>query len=356
MKEEEFCPFLSIIVPVYNVEKYIRKCIDSLINQSFSNIEIIIIDDGSPDKCGDICDKYASNDNRIMVVHQENKGLCSARNVGISLAKGKWISFVDSDDWCDADYYENMISELGKNDADIYIAGGHIDEYPKKSVKTRNFNVAQQFITKDDMNYLMARVLGSKFARSNGIDLGTLGAPWDKLYRMKFLHSSGLLFDEGLKGWEDSLFNFQAFAKAEKITAGTCLGYHYRQVGTSITKGYSPNRLEINDKYFQGINSCINLRGCDDEILMDALNVRMYGLFNFLVSKYYFHTLYPGTKKEAIEEVNKVKEVSYYKEAIEKVKPKYLSWKQKMLLVVLRSNQIWMAYYLFRAKNKMAVC
>ena len=114
---------ISVVVPVYNVEKYIDKCINSIINQTYKNLEIILVDDGSPDNCGNICDEYAKKDNRIIVIHKENGGVSSARNIGIKNAKGKWITFVDSDDWIENDYVEKL-SKIGiQNKAEVVLCG-----------------------------------------------------------------------------------------------------------------------------------------------------------------------------------------------------------------------------------------
>lgn len=114
---------ISVIVPVYNVEKYIDKCINSIINQTYKNLEIILVDDGSPDNCGNICDEYSKKDNRIIVIHKENGGVSSARNIGIKNAKGKWITFVDSDDWIENDYVEKL-SKIGiQNKAEVVLCG-----------------------------------------------------------------------------------------------------------------------------------------------------------------------------------------------------------------------------------------
>jgi len=110
---------ISIIVPIYKVEQYLKKCIDSVINQTYSNLEIILVDDGSPDDCGDICDEYAKRDNRIIVVHKENGGLSSARNTGINIAKGKYICFLDSDDYVSTDYVEVLYKNLIDKNCDI---------------------------------------------------------------------------------------------------------------------------------------------------------------------------------------------------------------------------------------------
>ena len=110
---------LSIIVPVYNVKSYLKKCVESIINQTYTNLQIILVDDGSTDGSQDICDEFAQRDSRIVVIHKENGGLSTARNVGMDRAKGAYIAFVDSDDWLEPNMYEALISQLEKHEADI---------------------------------------------------------------------------------------------------------------------------------------------------------------------------------------------------------------------------------------------
>ena len=121
-------PLISIIVPIYNVEVYIRNCVDSILGQSYENIEIILVDDGSPDNCGDICDEYGSKDKRIKVIHKKNGGLSSARNAGIDIATGDYLGFIDSDDWIESDMYESLYTALTSHKADISVCGRYIVE------------------------------------------------------------------------------------------------------------------------------------------------------------------------------------------------------------------------------------
>ena len=110
---------ISVIVPIYNVESYLEQCIKSIINQTYKNIEIILIDDGSTDKSPKICDKYKQKDSRIIVVHKQNTGVSATRNIGLELSKGKWIAFVDSDDWIEKEYLEELLLNAKKEKADI---------------------------------------------------------------------------------------------------------------------------------------------------------------------------------------------------------------------------------------------
>lgn len=112
-------PIISIIVPVYNVEKYIDKCINSILHQTYTNIELLLIDDGSPDKSGIICDAYAQQDCRVQVFHEQNAGVSAARNIGINNAKGEFITFVDSDDWLELDCIERSLNIVNKNNLDL---------------------------------------------------------------------------------------------------------------------------------------------------------------------------------------------------------------------------------------------
>jgi glycosyltransferase involved in cell wall biosynthesis len=115
-------PLISIIVPIYKVEKYLSKCVESIVHQTYENLEIILVDDGSPDRCGGMCDEYAAKDNRIKVIHKQNGGLSDARNAAIDIAKGEYVSFVDSDDYVTLDYIESLYNNLVKYNADISVS------------------------------------------------------------------------------------------------------------------------------------------------------------------------------------------------------------------------------------------
>ena len=116
-------PFISIVVPVYNVERYLPRCIESILRQTYTNFELILVDDGTPDRSGIICDRYAERDSRIRVIHKENGGVSTARNTGIDAAKGEWITFVDSDDWVSDEYLKTLTTHLHNNSYDLVIGG-----------------------------------------------------------------------------------------------------------------------------------------------------------------------------------------------------------------------------------------
>lgn len=129
-------PLISVIVPIYNVEKYLARCVDSIVNQTYKNLEIILVDDGSPDRCPKMCDDYAEKDSRIKVVHKKNGGLSDARNAGMAVATGEYISFIDSDDYVSDDFFECLLDVMNKENSDIaecsvvkLYEDGHLEQY-----------------------------------------------------------------------------------------------------------------------------------------------------------------------------------------------------------------------------------
>lgn len=203
-------PLVSVIVPVYNVEAYIRKCLDSIIEQTYQNLEIILVDDGSPDRCGVICDEYAAKDDRIRVIHQENRGVSAARNAGLRAAAGEWIAWVDSDDWVSAHFIQYMLNHALQDDADIVICGRY-EEYTNwrntfnPEYRKMNSEQAIRELLKDDIirNYLC-----------------------DKLWRAKLF--SGLFFPEDSKTLEDMALVYRLFLRAGQIVCCPDAHYHYR--------------------------------------------------------------------------------------------------------------------------------
>ena len=211
-------PKISIIIPVYNVEDYLSMCIESVIAQTYKDWELILVDDGSPDNSGSICDEYASRDPRIRVIHKKNAGVSAARNTGIEAANGEWISFIDSDDWVDTDYLEKF--ELDKDDADLIIQG--LEYYDNRNGQYfKQIKVADCILSGADSKKLVAdnNVLGS-------------GYPVAKAYR-KFIIDKGVLFDTSISYHEDHIFVLNILAVASKIRLSDSVAYKYRYFHTN---------------------------------------------------------------------------------------------------------------------------
>ena len=243
----------SIIVPIYNVENYIRKCVDSLIAQSFSDIEIILVDDESPDNCPQICDEYARMDNRITVIHQKNGGLSDARNSGLSIARGQYVIFVDSDDYIDVDACQRFAYHVTDN-ADILV-GNAIVEGGNCNLS----HIAPGNTVYDGSTYLKVSLQNHKSPM----------AAWLNVYRREFLSDNNLWFKKGILH-EDEQFTPRAFLKASSVVVTGIEFYHYVIRSNSITTK-KDKRKNGSDLY----ETCCELEkiffDIEDEILRDLL-------------------------------------------------------------------------------------
>lgn len=198
---------VSIIVPMYNVEKYIKKTIESLINQDYPDIEIILVDDGSPDKSGMIAEDFAAKDSRIIVIHQMNKGVSSARNAGLNVAKGEYVTFVDGDDWVDSDYVSYFFSMTQKGQYDIAM---NLRNYEDENGRSSNAMMVVNAETAMEWIYL-----GHIFV-----------AVWNKMYRTDFLRKNRVRFDEKIWYGEGMLFNIDCLQFTSQVIIGDKCVYH----------------------------------------------------------------------------------------------------------------------------------
>ena len=216
---------LSIIVPVYKVEKQLERCIRSILNQSFTNFELILVDDGSPDKCGEICDEYEKKDKRIKVIHKKNGGLSDARNAGLNIAIGKYIGFVDSDDIIHPEMYEKMYSYINKYNVDIVQC---------KFKKFENIEDINKF-SKINNTYTNIEYYTSKEAIMDMIDNNKINVnTWNKLYKRELFENER--FPKG-KIHEDEFLTYKLIYKSNKIAYINEELYYYYQNDNGIMNG-----------------------------------------------------------------------------------------------------------------------
>lgn len=217
---------ISIIIPVYNVESYIRKCLNSVISQTYKNLEILLIDDGSTDESGKICGEYAVKDKRIRLFHKENGGASSARNLGLKNFTGQYVGFVDSDDWIEPDMYETLYNLI--KEKNVFVSAvGFFRDTDTKSVPSKNIKpVTDEIISQKDLLTYAFRL-----DYYNAFHI----AVWNKIFSADIFKNNNMLFDENLKIGEDSLFTTRVFL------TDNCTGafidkpmYHYCQRGVSL--------------------------------------------------------------------------------------------------------------------------
>ncbi|NTW98359.1 MAG: glycosyltransferase [Geobacteraceae bacterium] len=254
-------PLITVIVPVFNTQKYLTKCIDSIINQSYQNLQILLIDDGSTDNSSQICDIYAARDSRVCVVHKDNKGVSSARNLGVERAKGDYVSFIDSDDWLEPHAYEHLVCCILEHKVDAVIFEYFVDYEGVKSVH-KTFN---------RLNGLMNNVKAIETTISPVNRFA-----WSKLYARSLV--CDIRFEEGIHIGEDTLFACHALGKAGSVFYLSTPLYHHVQSEVSAT------RCAFNEKRFTGIEAYHRLLLLCQSNYSDITDIALSAYISLIIS------------------------------------------------------------------------
>lgn len=233
-------PLFSIIVPVYNVEKYINKCVNSILEQTFTDFEIILVDDGSPDNCPAICDEYAKKDARVKVIHKKNGGLINARKSGLEIAGGEYIGFVDGDDWIEPDTYENFAKMIKKYAPDIVLSDFYFDNGKELANSTQLFE--QEFYDKSALKEkLYPKMLFSGIYYKFGVN----PCCWSKVYKKELIEKNLPQVEGRIKMGEDAAFTYPCLLDAESAATVKKPSYHYIQNPQSMTNSYNKDLKNI---------------------------------------------------------------------------------------------------------------
>lgn len=221
---------ISVIVPIYNVEQYLRTCIESILSQTYKDLEIILVDDGSPDNSGQICDEYAKMDSRILVIHQKNTGQSGARNTGLNIAKGEYVTFVDADDYIESSAYEILMTEISKNDVDLLLFGHNLIKDSR--ILDKNLKRSKNISIILDTNELWREVFGN-----------LNNAVWNKLYKRELIGTKR--FKLGLFHGEDLLFNLEYINECSSALEISLPLYNYvKREGSVTTSNFSKKKLD----------------------------------------------------------------------------------------------------------------
>lgn len=266
-------PLISVIIPVYNVAPYLGDCIESLLAQSFADFEVLLVDDGSTDGSGAICDAFAEKDARLVVVHQENGGVCSARNRGIDHARGEFIVFVDADDLVTVEHLEHLM----ESDADMVVSG--VRKFGAKkgtdaSAQRADFGIqglAAHWNTPPEMNYLYCY-------------------PWNRRFRTRIIREHGIRFDESLFFSEDMCFNMEYYFHAESYTELPYADYGYRLLPITRDEKYRMSAAELS-AHHEALEACFRklyerIGAGSLSFVRDNTNLRLIRKFySFLMQK-----------------------------------------------------------------------
>lgn len=253
-------PLVSVVVPVYNVEKYLDRCIDSIVNQTYKNLEIILVDDGSPDKCPQMCDQWAEKDSRIKVIHKENAGAGMARNIGIENATGEYIQFIDSDDYIDLKTIQKCVASFQKTQADAVMFGrfhvfsdGKIEKLPV--ITNEYFFSGKQVID---------NILPGLFIYEKGIGISS----WCKMFKLQRIKLNNIRYKSEREVLsEDALFHLELFDYLNSVLIIPENLYYYFTNESSISRGYRKDLQTLNNKFLEECLVLCDKYGYKDKII-----------------------------------------------------------------------------------------
>lgn len=321
-------PKISFIVPVYKVEPYIDQCVTSILNQTFSDFELILVDDGSPDRCPEICDTYAQKDSRVKVIHKQNAGVSEARNTGIEAASGEWAYFVDSDDWIELDAAEKLYQDAIKTGADCVMSDCEVCFESGKIIRRQQFS--QVFYTEDpeDIRNIQKNMLCHKFSPHYSANcVNGYAAPWGKFVKLSIIKDNGIRFDPYAKGvFDDGVYSLYLLDHVKKFYYNGEHTYNYRIVGNSLTHAFKPTAMDVARRNCELVAQFIEKTGKDDSY-WQAEYCRRVALFASHLSKYFFNPQNPMTKEEVCKALIETLNNENFKPAFENAQAKYLERK-----------------------------
>lgn len=345
-------PRVSFIVPVYGVEKYLPACLDSIKCQSLTDWECLLIDDGSPDRSGSICDDYASVDERFHVIHKANAGVSAARNDGIALANGRWLYFVDSDDWLDPDAAGRLVEAAEAYDADCVMSYAEKVFEDGRSVPCPLFTGEFLAATPEEIATLQKYVLYQPYAK-NSVKTTTNGyaAPWAKFIKAEIVKENKVLFDPYLRGvFDDGLWSLQLLDHVKRLRYIDAKTYNYRIIGGSLTNSFKPNAMETQERGYERIEEW--LRSTEKDVTFyEAYYAHVVSFFGGYLSRYFFHPDNKKSPKEIEEDISEKLSRHPFSTAAQKVDKEVLLAKDRFLAFCERRKSIpGLKLYLF-ARN-----
>ena len=334
MGKDESTPFVSIIIPAYNAERTIAQCVESITGQSFDDMEIIIIDDGSSDNTGNICDGLAKQIRFLEVFHTENRGVAHARNLGIRKASGEYMWFIDADDFI-ADNALTVLSSYAKNSNVDCILFDSVRFYADgREVCSPMF--CGEFETNqskdiEDIQKFFLYPFSSKLYNSK-ISTGYV-APWSKFIRRDVITRNAIVFDERLNNlYEDGMFTLELFDYVHSVGYISRALYWYRFDSQSLIHVYSPDLFKKRDRAFRKISSWL-IKTDKDESYKNVFYCHVVSYFGGLLTRYYFHPESKISRKEAITSIKSTLNEDFYSDVFENVKLSSLKSKDKFLAI-----------------------
>lgn len=341
---------VSIIIPIYNVEEFLPKCLESVIGQTYADLEIICVDDGTPDKSAAVILSYAEKDGRIKLISQQNQGLSGARNTGISAATGEYIVFLDGDDWLDCEAVAAAVEAAEKNSADV-VMWSYVREFPERSAEKIIFDEDKLFDGEGsrELHRRMAGLLGEE--TSNPANADSLVTAWGKLYRADIIKENELRFvDTKIIGTEDALFNLHFFGFVKRAYFINRPFNHYRKDNTaSLTRSYKSRLFAQWNELYDRMESYIAENGLGEDFA-EALNNRIcFSMIGLGLTE----LLNSDGHRARIRNIKKILSTERYQKAYGRLNMKYLPVHWKIFFFLCQKRLAFGVYFLLIAMNKI---
>lgn len=350
---------ISIIVPIYNLEKYVAKCIDSIINQTYKNIEVILVDDGSLDNSLKVCKKYEKVDDRIIVIHQKNSGVSVARNTGLKKATGQWVMFIDPDDYIventlESLYYQTKIYR----EAEIIACCCNVftsENFQKNSFFDGNRIWSGGFEGKKDLLY---QLMDMQYGQPNKA-LTAIGVPWGKIYKKELITRNKLEFKPTLRRMQDNIFNSYAFWHAKQIVYIDLPLYNYRfehfnEYESSFNKNIDYNFLNV----IRERRIFLEYIGVYNRI--EVKNVYYYESFRYItaiINRKILHKEYKISYMQRLKEMSKLCNIDEFEEVIKNIKVSNIpTLKHKLEAMVLKMKLYFIFEIGIRINSRLKLC
>lgn len=332
---------ISFIVSAYNVEAYIEACLRSLAAQKTGDMEVIVVDDGSTDQSGDICERFAENDSRFRVIHKDNGGPASARNLGLRNAVGEWICFVDGDDMVEENFMGNL-NWQEYQDSDVVFfrfsyldASGTIQKQPNDGISGK--------LNEETRSEIMKVFFNADFMKADGSIPNAISVmqPWAKLYRRKFLLDHGLSFPETLESFgEDACFNMMMYQCRPGLYVESLYLYIYRYTNTSLIHGYKDNIIDSVNTFYKTLSEIILSDAETGKELEKYLPLRAVRNFLHCCAMNFFHPDNPKTRRQRKKDFMSLRGQPVYQDAFKRAN-------LSLLRLSVRAGALFCKYRLF---------
>lgn len=348
MKSENL---VSIVIPIYNTQQYLDRCIKSVINQTYKSLEIILVDDGSPDDCHKICDEWAKKDGRIKVIHKQNQGLGMARNTGIDNATGDYICFFDSDDYVAPDTIEKCVAAAFAHNADV-VAFGHDDVLPDGRVIATHIPCSDSrlFCGKEIVEFLLPMCLSSNVRSYENWDL-TFSA-WNKLFSLSVIQNAGWRFVSEREIISEDFYSLtELYGQINRVYLLNDVLYHYMVNQASLSRSYRSDRFEK----IKGFNAAM-ISLCEEMGIIELLKQPIAEVtFGFSIGAIKQIVAADFSLKRRYGELKRVVRDDTLQQVLKTISYKEFNIKKRMLHSAIKHKTVWLCFLLVHLKNKRDV-